>query len=115
MVSPLKIAIFTELRDIDTRFTAISNDKLNASMFHHGDSLRLTYMGLVAMNKLFTSYQFPVPVTIKSRHQMALSKLVYPYYFTSSRLVLFSDSDAMVIKLSGNIENFLETNFQLDR
>jgi hypothetical protein len=38
----------------------------------------------------------------------------YPYFFTKSRLILFSEMDSMVIKLHGGIEGFLETCSQLD-
>ena len=39
---------------------------------------------------------------------MGLSKMKYPYFLTAKRLVLFSEMDAMVIKLQGGIDKFLE-------
>lgn len=112
---PLKTAIFEELRTVTNKADAFADEQLNGIMFHHHDSLRLTYGGYLWMCKMFTAYQFPVPETLKSKHQIGLSRMEYPYYITPVRLVLFSDTDAMVIKLAGGIEKFLEINFQIDR
>ncbi len=112
---PLKTAIFKELHAVTNKAATFTDEQLNGIMFHHHDSLRLTYGGFLWMSKMFTGYQFPVSETLKAKHQIGLAKLEYPYYITQTRLVLFSDSDAMVVKLCGGIERFLETNFQIDR
>jgi hypothetical protein len=114
-MQPLKTAIFKELRATTNKVDAFTDEQLNDVMFHHSDSLRLSYGGYLWMGKMFTAYQFPVPNTLKSKHQIGLSKMEYPYYITPNRLVLFSDTDAMVVKLAGGIERFLEINFQIDR
>lgn len=113
---PIKIAIFKEIRrNPESGCSELSDDEMNLTLFHRQDSLRLSLAGFIQVKKLFTAYSFEIPATIKSRHRMALSKLVYPYFFTTKRLILFSDSDAMMIKLQGGIEQFLETCYQLDR
>jgi hypothetical protein len=38
----------------------------------------------------------------------------YPYFLTPRRLILFSEMDAMVVKLRGGIESFLESYSQFD-
>ena len=112
---PLKTAIFAELRAVTNKADTFTDDQLNGVMFNHKDSLRLTYSGVLWMSKAFTSYQFPVDVPLKAKHQIGLQKMEYPYYITQNRLVLFSDSDALVIRLAGGIERFLENNFRIDR
>lgn len=112
---PLKTAIFRELRATTNKADAFTDEQLNGIMFLHAESLRLTYGGFLWMSKMFTAYQFPVNDTLKAKHQIGLSKMEYPYYITSTRLVLFSDTDAMVVKLAGGIEKFLEISFQIDR
>lgn len=112
----MKVAIFDEVRKTIPELSTVSNDILNSKLFHHGgDDLRLTYTGVRILQRIFTAYTFQIPLTLKAKHQMGLSKLEYPYYITHNRLVIFSDTDAVVIKLAGGVEQFLENNFQIDR
>lgn len=115
MTSNLKTAIAKELQIHVKSMQPLTDSQITESVFYHENSLRLSYTGFVAMSKIFTAYQFPAPYKMIAKHYMALSKMDYPYYITANRLVLFSDSDATVIKLAGSVEHFLETNFQLDR
>lgn len=113
---PLKVAIFDEVRKTVPELSEIGDDLLNAKIFHHGgDDLRLTYVGVRILQKAFTAYSFQISLALKAKHQMGLSKLEYPYYITYNKLTVFSDTDAMVIKLAGSVERFLENNFQIDR
>jgi dGTP triphosphohydrolase len=107
-MSTLKEAIFAEIRKNVLEFELLSDEELNKTIFHHPAGLRLSLGGFIIIKKIFTAYSFELPATIKSRHQKNLSKLSYPYFFTQKRLILFSSGDALVIKLCGSIELFLE-------
>jgi hypothetical protein len=54
-------------------------------------------------------------VDILAKHQIALSKMEFPYAIWRKRLILFSDMDAMMIKLHGGVMGFLEAYSQIDR
>jgi hypothetical protein len=107
-MSPLKKAIFAEVRKIHEDYQILDDDEVNKLVFHHPDGLRLSLTGFVIIKKIFTAYSFELPSTIKSRHHFGMSKMEYPYFLTSKRLVLFSEMDAAVIKIHGGIEGFLE-------
>ena len=107
-MSPLKNAIFVEVRNNHEKANDLSDDQLNKLLFHHPDGLRLSLTGFIIIKSIFTAYSFGLPDTIKSRHQRGMSKMEYPYFFTPTRLILFSEMDAAVIKLAGGVEQFLE-------
>jgi hypothetical protein len=108
-MSPLKVAIFNEIRKFYKDDTAVLSDlELNHLIFHHPDGLRLTLNGFVQLKRIFTVYSFEMPDNIKSKYQRNLAKLEFPYFFTQRRLILFSEMDAMVVKLAGGVEQFLE-------
>ena len=115
-MSRLKQAIFDELRKhyVDDEIVSLSDEGLNKYIFHHPDGLRLTLQGFIRLKKIFTVYSFSIPDTLKSRHHYGMSKMEYPYFLTQRRLILFSEMDAMIIKLHGGIEGFLETCSHLD-
>lgn len=112
-IAPLKIAIFNELSKGDSEIAATSHDELNKKLFKQYDSLRLTLAGYIAIKKVFTAYSFELPYTLKARHQIGMSRMVYPYFLTAKRLILFSEMDSVMIKLHGSIEGFLENCYQL--
>lgn len=112
---PLKEAIFKEIRSNHTKAEGLTDDQLNKLLFHHPDGVRLSLAGFMIVKAIFTAYSFALPDTIKSRHQRALSKLDYPYFLTTNRLILFSEMDAITIKLCGDVEKFLETYSTFDR
>jgi hypothetical protein len=111
---PIKRLLFTELRKQDEEMGPMNDDEMNLVNFHWSDSLRLSLTGFILVKKLFTAYSFKIPKDMKSRHRQAMSKMEYPYFLTGSRLILFSEMDAMIIKLHGGIEGFLETYSSLD-
>lgn len=108
-MNPLKVAIFAEVRTVHEESAKLSDEQLNNILFHHPDGLRLSLTGFRVVKNIFTAYSFPLPDTIKSKHQRSLGKLEYPYFLTSKRLILFSEMDAMVIKLHGGVQGFLDT------
>lgn len=111
----IKTLIFKELRSFYKDEYDISDEELNKLIFHHPRGLRLSLTGFSKIRKIFTAYSFEIPEGLKSRHRIALSVLEYPYFMTPKRLVLFSGSDAMMVKLHGGIEGFLETCCQIDK
>lgn len=113
-MSPLKIAIFEEIRKHYDQASDMDDDRLNKLLFHHPDGLRLSLTGFVIIKAIFTAYSFEIPETMKSRHRFGMSKMEYPYFFTKKRLILFSEMDAMVVKIHGGIEGFLETCSHID-
>lgn len=113
-MSPLKKAIFKEIRAQHEKAALLDDEQLNKLIFHHPDGLRLSYSGFIIVKNIFTAYSFEIPESIKSRHRFGLSKMEFPYFFTKRRLILFSEMDSMVIKLHGGVEGFLETCSQID-
>ncbi len=114
-MTTLKEAIFVEVRNKHEDAKNLNDDQLNKLIFHHPTGLRLSLTGFRIIKGIFTAYSFQIPVTLKSRHQRGMSSLIYPYFLTAKRLVLFSDMDAMTVKLCGGVEPFLETCSQIDR
>ena len=114
-MTPLKNAIFTEVRNKHESAAGLSDEQLNTLLFHHPEGLRLSLTGFLVVKSIFTAYSFEIPDTLKSRHRLGMSKIQFPYFFTTKRLILFSELDASVVKLTGGIEAFLETCCQLDR
>lgn len=105
---PLKELIFNEVRVNHEKSTTYTDQQLDKLIFRRIDGLRLTLSGFIIIKNIFTAYSFKIPSTLKSRHQMSMSNMEFPYFLTSKRLVLFSEIDASVIALSGGIEIFLE-------
>ena len=105
---PLKIEIFKEVRRVNEKAGQLSNDQLDKLIFHHKDGVRLSFQGFIIIKAIFTAYSFEIPSTLKSKHRIGMSKIEYPYFFTTKRLILFSEMDASIVKLYGGIEPFLE-------
>src|ERR1035437_4257187 len=114
-MATLKEALFVEIRKTFEDYQCMDDAQLNKLLFHHPDGLRLSLTGFRAVKKIFTAYSFEIPETLKSRHRRGMAQFTYPYFLTPSRLILFSEMDAVIIKLAGSIEAFLETCSQLDR
>jgi hypothetical protein len=108
-VTPFKRMLFLEVRKYDVESASMDDIALNKHIFHYPDSLRLSTAGFMIIKKQFTAYSFEMPEGIKAKHQMALSKMDFPYALRRKRLIVFSELDASVIKLSGSVQNFLET------
>lgn len=115
MITSLKKEIFQEIcRHHPGKLENVSDEQMNRLIFHHPDGLRLSLNGFLQVKAIFTAYSFEIPITLKSRHNRGMSKMTYPYYLTNRRLVLFSEMDALMIKLHGSIEGFLEVHSRID-
>lgn len=108
--SKLKDVILNEIVSVlGSKVSHLSLDELREKVFYSSNSLRLTLIGFVYVKAIFTAYSFSIPVDkMKSKHSRALSTLKYPYFVTQKRLVLFSESDATMVKLYGDVGKFLE-------
>jgi len=113
-VTPLKKAIFAEIRKKNSEYSEKTDEQMNHLLFHHNDGLRLSLTGFMECKPIFTAYSFEIPDTIKTKHRFGLSKLEYPYFFTKRRLVLFSEMDASMVTLCGGVEQFLESCYQFE-
>ncbi len=111
---PLKKLIFSELRQVYSDLETADDETLDKIIFYHRDGLRLKKIGFSYLKNIFTIYIFDLPQSLKSKHRIGMSKMSYPYYFTASKLVLFSELDSLVIKLQGGIEGFLENCNQIN-
>ena len=114
-MNPLKEAIFAEVRKHHESMQDSDDEALNELLFHHPTGLRLSLKGFIVVKGIFTAYSFQIPETLKSKHRMGMSKMSYPYFFTTRRLILFSEMDSMVVTLAGGIEQFLETCSQINK
>ena len=71
--------------------------------------LRLTKLGFTLLKEQYDMYRFPIPKT--GLHNKLLLRLhehmKWPYYLDRKNLLLFSEEDAMWLKLVGNdVEKF---------
>ena len=107
----LKHRIMSEVRDEVTVFAECTLEEMSAHFFLYPTTLRLTSAGYKHLRQVFTAYPFDIDKQLlRPKHLIALADAMeYPYYITHSSLVVFSDSDAMIIKLCGTVEKFLET------
>lgn len=110
----LKSAIFREVRKHSPEYELVTDEEMNKLFFHMPDALRLSLRGYMEIKEIFTAYSFKTPATIKNKHRIGMSKMVYPYFIAKSRLVLFSEMDASVINLCGGIEAFLDSCANID-
>ncbi len=115
-MSPIKIKIIHEIKAqrVDPLLPTMTDDEINSVLFHNPATLRLSLHGLVALSKIFTPYKFELPANLKSRQRIALSKFEYPYFLSTRRLVVFSEMDAVMIRLHGGVDTFLDNCYQID-
>ena len=110
---PLKSAIFGEVRKQHEKSADLSDDEHNQIIFHHNSGLRLTFQGFLILKNIFTVYSFEMDITLTAKHQIGMSTLSYPYYINPKRFILFSEMDALVVKLQGGVKPFLENQFNI--
>ncbi len=112
---PIKVAIFSEIRKQNKKFANVDDDELNQTLFVNASGLRLTFPGFLILKNIFTVYSFDMDITITAKHQIGMASMMFPYYINPKRLILFSEMDAVVIKLQGGVKGFLETCFNTSR
>lgn len=107
----IKISVVEEIRNQKADLSKFSNESLCDFFFMQPSSLRLTYLGYSYIKHVFTGYKFETKM--KHQHLITLSNMMkYPYYINSSHdeIVIFTETDAMMINLCGGIEKYLENN-----
>ena len=109
-VPEFKRSLVEELVKVTPTLQTKELPEVNTLVFRNADILRLTYTGYVIMRGQFAAYSFEIARPMKSRSLAALSKLSYPYFIAGKRLVVFSEMDAAMITLAGDVETFLENN-----
>jgi hypothetical protein len=112
-MQPLKLAIIEEVKKSKRKFSDRDVATLNAEFFLQENTLRLSYYGYINIKDVFTPYPFELDYTIRPKHLIGLAKVMkYPYYLSRMKLVLFSDSDAIMISLYGDVRIFLENGLE---
>lgn len=81
------------------------------AIFFRPNNIRLSYVGCVSLKKVAKSYEFRHDNDFKSKHIMALVALKYPFYLSKKFFVVFSDEDALLITLHGDVLGFLDNSF----
>lgn len=84
-------------------------------IFLRPDTIRLRYQGFMLLKRLFSVYSFPIDVTgnkptLVAKDLMYLHReMKFPYYISKTEIHLFSEKDAFVIKLYGDIRTWLNS------
>ena len=78
--------------------------------------MRLTSTGFVIFKKLdFEYWDFVLPEGYSRKNKRVIlgldRKLEWPYYYGKYRISFFSSRDAMMVNLTGDIEQWLANNF----
>ncbi len=107
-MATLKSEIFTLIREKLPLYVKYTDEELDKIVFHTHENIRLSQQGYKILSALKKSHSFEIPQDLSSKHSMALSVLSGPFYRTVKRIYIFSDEDALMIKVSGGIEQFLD-------
>lgn len=103
--------ILNTIRDNNPRYKNHNDLDLSYHIFKHPSQKRLSFAGLCLLQKHHKSYQFEYNVkddlSIKARISLA-RKDIHPYYLGATKLILFSETDAIMLKLlGGDVEEWL--------
>lgn len=108
-MNKIKKAIVKEYRGFH-EFIDWEDGEIERFMFYQKGSLRLTQDGYRILKKDFENHLFKYEEELMSKHLGAITKqFTLPYYLSQKKLVVFSDSDAMLISLSGNLKKYFDT------
>lgn len=90
---------------IDVCYMLFKNIQVSDNTF---TGLRLTKLGFTLLKDMYDSYPFAVAEGIHKKLLLRLhNKMQWPYYLDKKHLYLFSEDDAMWLKLVGDdIEKF---------
>jgi len=71
-------------------------------IFYNEFTIRLTTQGRSRFVKLYDKWEFDLDVQLNAGQLIDLfRKMVYPYYLSTEKLILFSEEDAFMVKLAG--------------
>jgi hypothetical protein len=84
-------------------------------VFLRPDTIRLRYHGFMLLKRLFDTYTFPIDPehpkpALYARDLLHLHReMKFPYYISKTDIHLFSEQDAFIIKIYGNIRTWLDS------
>lgn len=79
-------------------------------VFRSSASLRLTNVGKTAYSRVHPAFIYKHDHKLLPRHMMGIAReITSPYYLSETLFVIFSEEDAMMIKLCGGVNRFIET------
>lgn len=103
----------TRVESIQTQIVTTLNNMSSVEIttediFYNKFTIRLTTNGKTRFIKLYDNWEFQLESKIKSGQLIDLfRKMSYPYYLSTTKLILFSEEDAFMVKLAG-IDGWLE-------
>lgn len=94
---------FLELKDK-------SAGDIMSMVFRSSANLRLTGVGKTAYSRVHPAFIYKHDHNLLPRHLMGIAReITAPYYLSDTLFVIFSEEDAMMIKLCGGVNKFIET------
>lgn len=111
MIEDLKTSLIKEIKAAKPTLDNIPDETLVNETFLFPSTLRLTYAGYVYTKLVFKEYIFEFKGMAPSNTNLiALGKVMkFPYYITYSRLILFCETDAILIALYGSVKKYLDS------
>lgn len=109
---PYKACNITLETDQNLCYMFFKNFRINTQ---NCSALRLSYEGLLIMQNYFDNWKilFDDSFIIKSKYLLHFDKISrMPWYIDSTKLLLFDQDLALKVKLSGDLETFME-NFKI--
>lgn len=99
--------------ELKMHFSELKNTaetEIASMIFRSTANLRLTRVGMTAYSRVHTAFTHTHKRALLPRHLMGIGReITSPYYLSEKLFIIFSEEDAMMIKLCGGIDRFLET------
>jgi hypothetical protein len=92
----------------DHKTSKLTAEEFEKHVFIRPKGNRLTYDGYRLLSTFATPYVFTHEDNFKTKHITALVVFKYPFYLSKKFFILFSEEDAMLLKLHGDVNSFLE-------
>lgn len=101
------------VRELKMRFSELRNTSETDIMdmvFRSTANLRLTRVGMTAYSRVHTAFTYKHEHALLPKHLMGIAREIKaPYYLSEKLFVIFSEDGAMMIKLCGGVDRFIET------
>lgn len=79
-------------------------------VFRSSANLRLTVVGKTAYSRVHPAFIYKHERALLPKHLIGIAREIKePYYLSDRLFVIFSEEDAMMIKLCGGVNRFIET------
>lgn len=90
-------------------FKGMEVKEIISFMFKRTQGLRLTRGGDKILSRYLPNYRFPHHYHFKAKHLIQITRqFTSPYYIGLRVVTLYSDEDAMMVKLCGGLTEFLD-------